>query len=43
MEYSELTFRDIYHHPFIVSYRINEIGAGNDVIEVPADANVALL
>lgn len=43
MDYSELTFRDIYHHPFIVSYRINEIGAGNDAIEVPADANAALV
>lgn len=36
MEYSELSFRDIYHHPFIVSYRIDEIGVGNDAVKVPA-------
>lgn len=43
MEYSELTFRDIYHHPFIVSYRVEEIRTENDAVEVPADANAALV
>lgn len=43
MEYSELSFRDIYHHPFIVSYRIDEIGVGNDAVKVPADADAALV
>lgn len=42
MRFENLNFRDVYHTPFIVSYRLDKVGVGETETAVPDHANAIL-